>query len=46
MKKLLTIKAQWADYMEDILDLATINSDSNDIIERRSRVMTISSFPY
>ena len=46
LKQLLTRKTQWTDYMEDILDLVTINSDTSNVLERRSRVMTTSSFPY
>jgi len=46
LTQLLTRKTQWTDYMEDILDLVTINSDINNNPERRNRVLSASSFPY
>ena len=46
LKHLLTRRTQWTDYMEEVLELITINSETVNDTEIRNRVMTTSSFPY
>ena len=41
-RDLLTKKTQWSDYIENVLDLVTVNTTS----EYRPRVMTQTTFPY
>ena len=45
LRELLTTKTQWMDYMEDVLELITINSDNNEE-PVRNRVMGQQSFPF
>ena len=46
LKALLTQKTQWTDYMEEVLSLTTINSDTSVGPNQIRRVFTPSSFPY
>ena len=47
LKNLLTRKTQWTDYMEEVLELITVNATSNQHpVLPASRRMSQSSFPY
>jgi len=46
LRILLTRRTQWIDYMEEVLELITIKSETVNNTESRSRVMTTLYFPY
>ena len=48
LKSLLTRKTQWTDYMEDVLDIITVNSsvNQNEHQVESNRTFTQTSFPY
>lgn len=43
LKHLLLSKTQWTDHIEEVLELATINSENNN---REQRILTQDEFPY
>ena len=45
-RQLLTTRTQWTDYIEEVLELITLNSESNDSDIPSTRVMTPELYPF